>query len=284
LRVFKQSLKEILLKGCQWIYCLDHPIRKYGTPIHTWGKIVVAIILSSQLKIRIFSIILEEKAMKYRLITLLSASAFLALLGGVMFLIAGTFSLPSIWLYLGLRLLFSLACVMAMSEDVARERMKPGPGSRRELIYITGTTIAWVEHIVLASLDLGRFRWSRSFPALLQAAGVVVMLAAFALAIWALMHNEYMSARLRIQGDRGQHVIDTGPYAIIRHPNYAAGFLISLTNGLVLGSWVAVLPLLVHMGLLMYRTIQEEKMLVAELEGYADYSRRVHWRFLPGVW
>jgi protein-S-isoprenylcysteine O-methyltransferase Ste14 len=109
------------------------------------------------------------------------------------------------------------------------------------------------------------------------------MLAGFALVVWALAHNEYMSARIRTQGDRGQYVIASGPYAIVRHPNYAGGFLASLASGFVFGSWVAILPMLLHMGLLMYRTLQEEKVLAAELEGYADCARRVRWRFLPGV-
>jgi predicted signal transduction protein with EAL and GGDEF domain len=63
--------------------------------------------------------------MKYRLITFFSATAFLALMGAVLFLIAGTLALPSIWLSLGLRLLFTLACALTLSDDVARERLEP---------------------------------------------------------------------------------------------------------------------------------------------------------------
>ena len=93
-----------------------------------------------------------------------------------------------------------------------------------------------------------------------------------------------MSARIRIQGERGQHVVDTGPYALVRHPNYAGALLQSLTSGLLLGSWVGALALLLHCAALIYRTLNEEKVLLAELEGYADYIRRVPWRFIPGVW
>jgi len=221
--------------------------------------------------------------MKYRLITLVSASAFLALMGVIMFLIAGTLALLAIWLYLGLRLLFTIACVAVMSDELARERLKPGAKPKPEPIYNTGTAIAWVTHIILAPLDLGRFGWSRGFPVWLQGAGAIVMLAGFSLVIWALIHNEFMSARIRIQEERGQRVVDTGPYAIARHPNYAGGFLVSLSSGFVFGSWVAILPMLLHMALLMYRSVQEEKALIGELTGYAEYARRVRWRFLPGV-
>jgi protein-S-isoprenylcysteine O-methyltransferase Ste14 len=219
-----------------------------------------------------------------RLTTFVAGSAFLALMGAVMFLIAGTIDLPSIWLYLILRLLFTGASVLAMSESVARERMKPGPGAKAEPIYNTGTGIAWVTHIILVPLDLGRFHWTVNFPLWLHAAGVLVMVCSFTMVIWALRHNEYLSARIRIQEDRGQHVADTGPYAYIRHPNYAGAFLMGLSSGLVFASWVSILPMLLYEGLLIYRTLTEEKVLFSELEGYKEYAKRVRYRFVPGVW
>jgi protein-S-isoprenylcysteine O-methyltransferase Ste14 len=205
-------------------------------------------------------------------------------MGAVLFLIAGTLALPSIWVYLGLRLAFTIASVLAMSDEVARERLKPGKGAKPEPVYNIGTAIAWVAHIILAPLDLGRLGWSRTFPVWLQGLGILIMLAGFSLVVWALVHNEYMSARIRIQGERGQHVIDTGPYALVRHPNYAGAFLVSLSSGLVFGSWVSILPMFLHMAMLMYRAVQEEKVLTRELAGYADYALRVRWRFLPGAW
>jgi protein-S-isoprenylcysteine O-methyltransferase Ste14 len=219
-----------------------------------------------------------------RLTTFLAGTAFLALMGAVMFLIAGTVRVPSIWLYLAIRVLFTAASVLAMSEDVARERLKPGPGAKPEPIYNAGAAIAWIAHIVIVSLDRGRYGWSTAFPVWLQMLGVVGMLCAMGMVIWALRHNEYMSARIRIQGERGQRVVDTGPYAYIRHPNYAGAFLLGLSSGLVFASWPSILPMLLYVGLLVYRTLNEEKILFAELEGYSDYAARVRYRFVPGVW
>jgi len=219
-----------------------------------------------------------------RLVTFAAGTAFLILAGAAMFLIAGTLNLPSVWLYLALRMLFTAACVLAMSEDVARERLKPGPGSRPEPIYNTGAAIAWISHVVIVPLDLGRFHWSAGFPPWLQVIGVIVMLAGMSLVVWAFRHNEYLSARIRVQTDRGQQVADTGPYAHIRHPNYAGGFLQSLFSGLVFASWPSILPLILHLVLLVYRTLQEEKVLSAELPGYDEYAKRVRYRFVPGVW
>jgi len=151
-----------------------------------------------------------------RLVTFVAGSAFLILAGAAMFLVAGTANLPSVWLYLGLRVLFTAACVLAMSEDVARERLRPGPGARPEPLYNTGAAIAWISHVVIVSLDLGRFHWSAGFPLWLQGLGVIVLLAGMSLVVWALRHNEYLSARIRIQGERGQRVATSGPYAHIR--------------------------------------------------------------------
>jgi protein-S-isoprenylcysteine O-methyltransferase Ste14 len=110
------------------------------------------------------------------------------------------------------------------------------------------------------------------------------MLCAMGMVIWALRHNEYLSARIRIQSERGQRVADTGPYAYIRHPNYAGAFLLGLSSGLVFASWPSILPMLLYVGLLVYRTLNEEKVLLAELEGYGKYAARVRYRFVPGIW
>ncbi len=219
-----------------------------------------------------------------RLVTFLAATAFIVLLGAVLFCIAGTVNVPSIWLYLVIYVGFSAACALAMSEGVARERLQPGPGSRPEPVYNIGATIAWIAHVVVAALDLGRFHWSAGFPVWLQAVGVIVMVSAMGLVVWALRHNEYLSGRIRIQSERGHRVVMTGPYAHIRHPNNAAACLIGLSSGLVFGSWPSIVPLFVWVGLVVYRTLNEEKVLFAELEGYKEYAKAVRYRCLPGVW
>jgi len=219
-----------------------------------------------------------------RLVTFLAATAFIVLLGAVIFFIAGTVNLPAIWLYLGIYVGFSGACALTMSEGVARERLQPGPGSKPEPVYRIGATLSWIAHIVIAALDAGRFHWSAGFPVWLHALGVVGMVSAMGLVLWALRHNEYLSARIRIQSDRGHQVVMTGPYAHIRHPNNAGAVLLGLSSGLVFGSWPSIVPALVFVGLVAYRTPNEEKVLFAELEGYKEYAAQVRYRFVPGVW
>jgi protein-S-isoprenylcysteine O-methyltransferase Ste14 len=100
-----------------------------------------------------------------------------------------------------------------------------------------------------------------------------------------MLVNRFFSSVVRIQSDRGQHVIMTGPYAFIRHPGYFAGFVIILASGVALGSWVAAAVLIIpSIPGLLYRAITEDRVLQAELPGYRDYAARVRWRVLPGIW
>ncbi|HEX6269537.1 MAG TPA: methyltransferase, partial [Anaerolineales bacterium] len=79
-------------------------------------------------------------------------------------------------------------------------------------------------------------------------------------------------------------VTSKGPYRFIRHPAYSAAILLWSTTGLMLESWWAVIPGLLA-GLMMFvRTIFEDRMLITELPGYADYARQVHYRLIPGIW
>ena len=218
-----------------------------------------------------------------RLRTLLLATAFQLFLGIVLFILAGTASLPAVWAYLVIQWVFTLASTLAMSEETARERLKPGAGAKREPLYNIGSTIFWLAHIVIATLDIGRFHWSAGFPVWLQVWGGIGALSAYGLPVWAVHHNEFMSARIRIQKERGQRVIDSGPYAFIRHPNYAGGMLHGILGGLLLGSWPALIPMVLWCGLLVMRTFNEEKLLLDELEGYKEYTQKVRYRFIPGI-
>jgi len=89
---------------------------------------------------------------------------------------------------------------------------------------------------------------------------------------------------VRIQADRGQTVCRDGPYRYVRHPGYTGGILFAASMGLVLGSIWATAPQLIASLLLVWRTALEDKMLQAELAGYAEYARETRYRLVPGVW
>src|SRR5262249_52130010 len=94
-------------------------------------------------------------------------------------------------------------------------------------------------HWIVAGLDRGRFHWSDYVPSWLQGICLFAVAAGYALALWAMRVNRFFSSVIRIQTDRGQYVVTTGPYAFVRHPGYTAGILIIVASGPALGSWLA---------------------------------------------
>jgi len=177
----------------------------------------------------------------------LRAVALLICAAAVLFASAGSFAILSFWLYLAiLGLVFIISFVM---------------------------------------LDRGRLHLGDNVPPWLQALGFLIIAAGYALVFWAMQVNRFASSVVRIQSDRGQYVVTSGPYALIRHPAYAAGIVIVLASGIALGSWLAA-AFLVAIGLpfLLYRAITEDRLLQGQLPGYADYAQRVKWRLAPGIW
>ena len=112
----------------------------------------------------------------------------------------------------------------------------------------------------------------------------LLLVAGFAGMVWAQAVNRFFEPGVRIQTERGHHVIDTGPYAFVRHPGYVAAFAMLAGMALALGSAWALVPAVVGAALLVLRTAWEDRTLHAELPGYADYARRVQYRLFPGVW
>jgi protein-S-isoprenylcysteine O-methyltransferase Ste14 len=131
-------------------------------------------------------------------------------------------------------------------------------------------------------LDVGRFGWS-SVPAAVQIAGFLASGGALALVGWTLLSNPYASTAVRIQSERGQTVITTGPYAFVRHPMYLAVLLFLLGSGPALGSWWSEIAMLPILPVFVRRTLFEDRMLHDELPGYAAYAQQVRFRVLPGI-
>ncbi len=104
------------------------------------------------------------------------------------------------------------------------------------------------------------------------------------LTTWAMLTNRFFSSAVRLQPDRGQHVVTAGPYRLVRHPGYSGGLLLLLSIGIALGSWIAVVPILLIVPFMVRRTLIEERMLAGALPGYANYMQRVRSRIVPGVW
>jgi protein-S-isoprenylcysteine O-methyltransferase Ste14 len=108
--------------------------------------------------------------------------------------------------------------------------------------------------------------------------------ASLSLVLWALTQNRFFSPVVRIQTERGHHLITRGPYRFIRHPGYLGGAGSALCGAIALGSCWALLPAAGVAGVLLRRTILEDRFLHRELAGYQDYARKVRYRVLPGIW
>jgi protein-S-isoprenylcysteine O-methyltransferase Ste14 len=213
----------------------------------------------------------------------LQSAVFLVLAAVALFVSAGTCAIAVFWIYLAILAAIFVASFLFVDPDLARERMRPG-GKKppRALRLFSGVLVL---HWIIAGLDRGRFHWSDTVPLWLQVLGLIALAGSYAFALWAMHVNRFFSSVIRIQSDRGQYVVTTGPYAVIRHPGYTAGIIIVLASGVALGSWFAAAVLaVVTLPFLLYRAVAEDRILQAELAGYREYAERVRWRLVPGIW
>ena len=136
---------------------------------------------------------------------------------------------------------------------------------------------------ILMPLDAVRFHWSH-MPLVLQIVGAIVLVGFMPLAILTFRENAFLATTVRVQKERGQTVISTGPYHYIRHPLYASALLFFLGTPLLLGSWYGLLFVPIVIAGLVGRTLLEERVLREGLPGYAAYMAQVKYRFIPYVW
>jgi protein-S-isoprenylcysteine O-methyltransferase Ste14 len=212
-----------------------------------------------------------------------SGLAFLAMMTAVLFASAGRSDLPMFWCYLAVWLVFLPIGTLTMDPELIRERMHPGPGARdygRTLAFIPLT----LAQFVVAGIDVGRFHWSDTVPLAVQTAGLVMTAAALAITTWASAVNRFFSSVIRIQTERGHQVVTSGPYRVVRHPAYACTPFLFVGTGLALGSWLAALVGLLLLVAVLRRVVEEDRILLEELDGYAAYARKVRYRLIPGVW
>jgi protein-S-isoprenylcysteine O-methyltransferase Ste14 len=196
---------------------------------------------------------------------------------------AGRWDLPFFWAAVAIYALFMLGMMISMDPGLKRERLDPAPGGKDRFMRILMLPIIVVQWLI-AGLDVGRFHWSDTVPAGLQMVALIGFVASLGLASWAMKTNRFFSPVVRVQQERGHHLITTGPYRFIRHPGYLGAMLAYLFASLALGSWWGMLPVAVYFYLFIRRALLEDRFLRAELPGYRDYAGKVHYGLLPGVW
>jgi len=209
-------------------------------------------------------------------------------MGALFFLSAGTFAWPGAWVYLVVMvgLSFTLGMTLArrdpglMNERLRSPIQKNQTGADKVLLSILLIGIfGWQ---IFMGFDF-RFGWS-AVPVWVKVVGALVLLVGIWICYLTMLENSFAAPVVKIQDERGQHVITTGPYSYVRHPMYAGAILFFAGTALLLGSWWGLALVLVFVVLLAIRTFIEEKTLRIGLRGYDDYVTRVRYRLIPMVW
>jgi protein-S-isoprenylcysteine O-methyltransferase Ste14 len=212
----------------------------------------------------------------------LSSVAFVLLLAACLLLPAQRLDWPMAWAVLGFYSFYSALGLRVLSPDLIAERSRLPSDAEAADLVLAGLAFVFLYPVSLVVCGLDA-RAGTPAPALAEGTALLVVAAGYAFALWAAHTNPFFSAAVRIQTERGHHVIDRGPYAWVRHPGYAGPIASHLALPLALGSVRALLPAALGAALLILRALHEERRLLRELPGYADYAARVRFRLVPGV-
>jgi protein-S-isoprenylcysteine O-methyltransferase Ste14 len=204
-------------------------------------------------------------------------------LAATLFASAGRIDLPWFWAVLAVHSALLTVGMSSIDPDLRRERLKPGPGGRDRYLRLIALPFI-LAHLFVAGLDVGRLHWSRPMPTGIQALALIGYAAGMALSVCAILNNRFFSPVVRIQHERGHTPVTSGPYRFVRHPGYVGAILASTCGGVALGSWWSLVPLVPFAVLFLRRTSLEDRMLLADLDGYSGYAERVRYRLLPGLW
>jgi protein-S-isoprenylcysteine O-methyltransferase Ste14 len=219
----------------------------------------------------------------------LARSALPRLIGAVvvlpalLVLSAGTFKYWEAWTYLAIVLipmLLTAGFLLARDPELLERRMRTGEKDPAQIRIVALAGVCFLAMLLIPGFD-HRFGWSTVPLAIVVAADLIVVLA-YALFIRVLRENRSVSRIIEVEA--GQRVVSTGPYAVVRHPMYAAVTMIALTTPVALGSWWALIPAGCLIAVMTARIRNEERVLVDELGGYREYMRMTVYRLIPGVW
>lgn len=210
------------------------------------------------------------------------------MLGLVCFLTAaGTISDARGWVYFSLYFVISIITLVAMffsrAETLVERGKKHGNTKKWDKICLSIYVPASFYLIYIAAgLDI---RFERSFPStIFSYIGFVLYLISTVTAIWPIMENKHFESTARIQNDRQQTVVTTGPYRLVRHPGYFAIVIWACAVPMIFGSLSAGVVSAVILLIIAIRTYFEDTMLKNELPGYREYASEVKYRLIPFIW
>jgi protein-S-isoprenylcysteine O-methyltransferase Ste14 len=218
---------------------------------------------------------------------ILGSFAGVIVFGGLIFLLAGRLNYLQGWVLLAICFFILFVSIFSFRnrKGLVKERRTPGPGVKKWDDIIIGLyQVCLYSMIIVGILDAGRFRWSPPFPFWLYLLSGLLMIVFGALSLWALQTNDFFSSKVRIQSDRNHRVVSDGPYRFVRHPGYTGIIFMIFGLAIMLGSLWALIPGGIIAILFIIRTLLEDNILKKELPGYREYTHRVRFRLIPGIW
>lgn len=188
------------------------------------------------------------------------------------------------WAYIGLWFIVAAIAIQYIAPDTIRERLiikNNIAGFDKKIcpVILSLPVLLWM----VCGLD-ERFGWSPEISLPVQLIAFALFFIGHVFTSLAMIKNKFFSSVVRIQKDRGQVVVDSGPYRLVRHPGYLGGMVSYISTPVALGSYFALIPAVLYVIALAVRTAYEDDLLKRELLGYLNYAKRVRYRLLPGVW
>ena len=219
---------------------------------------------------------------------LLQNFTFTVAMGALLFASAGTLHWLSAWVFLAASALLGPLCgwwLYRLDPALLAESLRPviqkeqPPADKAFVTALMAAMLAW-----LVVMGLDRRTLASDMPMALQVLGFVLFVLCMLFTMSVFRENSFAAPVVKLQAERAQHVISTGPYAYVRHPMYTGMMLFFAGLPLALGSWwgLAMAPL--FLALFAVRIGIEERTLREGLPGYIDYAARVRYRLVPGVW
>jgi protein-S-isoprenylcysteine O-methyltransferase Ste14 len=210
----------------------------------------------------------------------------LVFFGIVLFIPAGTLDYWQAWVFIAVFIALSMATTMYWAlrkPAVLRRRMRSGPLAETRTVQkfaMVGVIATTIAVSVVSALD-HRFGWSQ-VPTAVVVLGDVLVAVGYVLAMAVVTQNEYAAATIIVESQ--QPVISTGLYGVVRHPMYAFATLIIFGMPLALDSYWGLLGVVAAVAVFALRIVDEEKALRGDLDGYPDYTEKVRYRLVPGIW
>jgi len=210
---------------------------------------------------------------QYRIRVLQRWALILAMLAALLFSAAGTTRIASIRAYLMAYAAFLLLAMSAVDPRLARERTNPGTDvAAPQLRFLSG--VFFLLTAATAALAVGRLHLL-AVPSQMRWFALLLFALSSALQAWAMIKNPFFSPVLRIQTEHGHHLVEDGPYKLVRHPGYLAMSMSIPASGIAIGSWLALIPATVFVIVIQYRAAIEDEFLKQHLPGYEEYAQRV---------